>query len=549
MWSLNERITSETRFVQDPAMSEESGSAGGESKSTADEVKPPVAEKSAPAVEPPPSTEAASKLVKATSKPHSRRNFVKAAIIGGASAAAVGAGWTFLLSPRLMPSLLPQTPYGTYVIWFDAAAGVFRRRNVSTGKDEVASADGGRIVQDAIGSLSAPTGGEIWLSSTVHLPSSVITIDRDNVSLIALRDPPPRFWDNPRPHVQKIVYTGNVNGGLLQGIHCREITFDGTGNQQMVVLRDIGMHPTGAANQQGLQFLGSAGYIQYLEIENLKVILSGTDPTAITLGNSNSGSGHFAFTGITSVEAEYDATGTPAVIKLLPGAETGTPIRVDNLSMVDLPSRTTGNSLRPIWLQAQSEPSKGLRQMHIGRMFFEQHYTSPHTLVTIEPATGLGACWFGLTIDELSISDEQGKTVILIDNGNTSWMAREQYLRVKGGVKGGVGTFSLGNLGLHQYFRVNLGDMDGVTPFGKLATPFLESSPVAFVGPGGTAAAPTPTSEYTVAVRPVTVTSDQPWTLKDSNGAVIETVPLGESRFVPLGYRIQFPTGTPSIFG
>src|SRR5205823_7713957 len=291
----------------------------------------------------------------------------------------------------------------------------------------------GRIVQDAIGSLSAPTGGEIWLSSTVDLPSSVITIDRDNISLIALRDPPPRFWDNPRPHVQKIVYTGNVNGGLIEGIHCREITFDGTGNQQTVVLRDIGMHPTGAANQQGLQFLGSAGYIQYLEIENLKVILSGTDPTAITLGNSNSGSGHFAFTGITSVEAEYDAAGSPTVIKLLPGAETGTPIRFDNLSMVDLPKppTTVGNGLRPIWLQAQSEPSKGLRQMHIGRMFFEQHYTSPHTLVTIEPVTGMGACWFGLTIDELSISDEQGKTVILIDNGNTSWMAREQYLRVK----------------------------------------------------------------------------------------------------------------------
>jgi hypothetical protein len=29
----------------------------------------------------------------------------------------------------------------------------------------------------------------------------------------------------------------------------------------------------------------------------------------------------------------------------------------------------------------------------------------------------------------------------------------------------------------------------------------------------------------------------------------IETVPAGASRVVPLGYRVQFPSGTPSIFG
>jgi hypothetical protein len=473
---------------------------------------------------------------------------MKAALVGGAAAAAVGAGWTFLLSPQLSQSVIPQTPYGTYVIWFDAAAGVFRRRNVATGKDEVAGVDGARVVQDAIGSLAAPAGGEIWLSSSVDLPSSVITIDRDNVSLIALRDPPPRSWDNPRPNVEKIAYTGNVNGGLLQGIHCREIAFDGSGNQQNIVLRDIGMHPTGAPDQQGLRFLGSAGYIQYLSIENLKVALSGASPSAIEFGNANPGSGHFAFTGITSVETEYDATGDPAVVKVTPGAETGTPIRFDNLTIVDLPARTAGNPLRPIWVQSQTETSKGLRQMHIGRMFFEQHFATPHTLVTIEPATGAGAIWFGLTIDELAISDEFGKTVILLDNQNTSWMAREQYLKVKSGVKGGVGTFSLGTLGLHEYFRVELGEMTGVTPFGKVATPFQDSSPFSFMSPGGTGATPTPTADYVVAVRPVTVTSDQPWSLKDPGGAAIETVPIGESRYLPLGYRAQFPAGTPSVF-
>src|SRR5205823_5153181 len=141
-----------------------------------------------------------------------------------------------------------------------------------------------------------------------------------------------------------------------------------------------------------------------------------------------------------------------------------------NLSVVDQAARTSGDGIRPILMQTQSEISKGLRQMNIDRFFFEQHYAPAHTIVTIEPASGAGACWFILTIGELAISDEIGKTV-----------------------------------------------------------------------------APT-TGEYVVATTPVVVVSTDLWSLKDSAGNLIETVPATQARTVPLGYRVQFPTGTPSIF-
>src|SRR5438034_1399155 len=363
-------------------------------------------------------------------KPSSRRSFVKAAIVGGATAAVIG---TAVLGPSLRPSAASPGPasfpqVGSHLVWFDKGANLFRRRNLITGTDEFSQGDGAAVVQSAIDSLPSDTGGIIWVTEDLDATDGVVTIGKDSVSLVALRDPPPRYWNIPRPHIQKIQYTGNVRGGLLQGLHCRELQFDGTGNQQMMVLRDISMHPTAQPNQQGLRFLGSAGYMQYIEIQNLKVALSGTG-------------------------ADYAA---------------------------------------------------------------------------IEPASGAGACWFILTIGELAISDEIGKTVTLIDNGNTRWMSREQFLRVNGGYKGGVGRVALGNLNPHEYFRVYLGNISGVTPFGKLATRFFESTPMSFVGAGGPTVAPT-TGEYVVATTPVVVVSTDLWSLKDSAGNLIETVPATQA--------------------
>src|SRR5439155_1128050 len=303
-------------------------------------------------------------------KPTSRRSFVKAAIVGGATAAVVG---TAVLGPSLRPSVASPGPasfpqIGSHLVWFDKGANLFRRRNLITGTDEFSQGDGAAVVQSAIDALPSDTGGIIWVTEDLDATDGVVTIGKDSVSLVALRDPPPRYWNIPRPHIQKIQYTGNVRGGLLQGLHCRELQFDGTGNQQMMVLRDISMHPTARPNQQGLRFLGSAGYMQYIEIQNLKVALSGTG-------------------------ADYAA--------------------------------------------------------------------------------------------------------IEFGNGNTRWMSREQFLRVNGGYKGGVGRVALGNLNPHQYFRVYLGNISGVTPFGRLATPFFESTPMSFVGAGGTTVAPT-TGEYVV---------------------------------------------------
>src|SRR5438309_10793136 len=211
-------------------------------------------------------------------KPTSRRSFVKAAIVGGATAAVVG---TAVLGPSLRlsvaspgPTSFPQV--GSYLVWFDKAATLFRRRNLATGTDEFSQADGAVVVQSAIDALPSDLGGTIWITEDLDAPNGIVMINKDSVSLVSLRDPPPRYRNTPRPHIQKIQYTGVVRGGLLQGLHCRELQFDGTGNQQMMVLRDISMHPTGQPNQQGLRFLGSAGYMQYIEIQNLKVALSGT---------------------------------------------------------------------------------------------------------------------------------------------------------------------------------------------------------------------------------------------------------------------------------
>src|SRR5437762_11267940 len=160
----------------------------------------------------------------------SRRTFVNAALAGGASAAAVGVAWTQFLSPKSQssgtpPTLTPPpvTQYGSYLVWFDAAAGTFRRKNLATGLDEAADANAGRVVQGAVDGLNPTVGGEIWISNDVDADDAIITIAKNNVSLVALRDPPPKSWDKPRPHLQKILYTGNVRGGLKIGrASCRE---------------------------------------------------------------------------------------------------------------------------------------------------------------------------------------------------------------------------------------------------------------------------------------------------------------------------------------
>src|SRR6266705_1618283 len=70
---------------------------------------------------------------------------------------------------------------------------------------------------------------------------------------------------------------------------------------------------------------------------------------------------------------------------------------------------------------------------------------------------------------------------------------------------------------------------------------------MSFVGAGGTTAAPT-AGDYVVATTPVVVVSTAPWSLKDSAGNLIETVPATEARTVPLGYRVPFPSGTRAVF-
>src|SRR2546422_1223891 len=96
-------------------------------------------------------------------KPTSRRSFVKAAIVGGATAAVVG---TAVLGPGLRPSVeagpasFPQV--GSHLVWLDKGANLFRRRNLLTGTDEYSHADGALLVQSAIHALPLGTGGGLF---------------------------------------------------------------------------------------------------------------------------------------------------------------------------------------------------------------------------------------------------------------------------------------------------------------------------------------------------------------------------------------------------
>src|SRR5439155_225159 len=83
---------------------------------------------------------------------------------------AVGVAWTQFLSPKSQPSGTPPTltpppvtQYGSYLVWFDATAGTFRRKNLATGVDEAADANAGPVVQGAVDGLNPTVGGEIWI--------------------------------------------------------------------------------------------------------------------------------------------------------------------------------------------------------------------------------------------------------------------------------------------------------------------------------------------------------------------------------------------------
>src|SRR5256886_15418562 len=93
-------------------------------------------------------------------KPTSRRTFVKAAIVGGATAAVVG---TAVLGPSLRPSVVapgatsfPQV--GSHLVWLDKGPNLFRRRNLLNGTDEYSHADGALFRQRPIDPLPPGTG-------------------------------------------------------------------------------------------------------------------------------------------------------------------------------------------------------------------------------------------------------------------------------------------------------------------------------------------------------------------------------------------------------
>src|SRR3989442_13457041 len=122
-------------------------------------------------------------------KPTSRRTFVKAAIVGGATAAVVG---TAVLGPSLRPSVVapgatsfPQV--GSHLVWLDKGPNLFRRRNLLTGTDEYSHADGALVVQSAIDALPPRTGGSTSVAAGPAAPHRGGTSQRGCVSRLARR--------------------------------------------------------------------------------------------------------------------------------------------------------------------------------------------------------------------------------------------------------------------------------------------------------------------------------------------------------------------------
>jgi hypothetical protein len=489
-------------------------------------------------------------------KQTTRRNFVKA---GLASGAIVTGAALLKVAPTVAAAGAGYPQYGSYLVWFDSADSNFRKTNLKTGLVEgTPGPDAATVIQEAINLLPAndangnSIGGEVWLSTDINATSGIITIDRSQVSLLAMHRAESRSTTLPRPHIQKIKYSGQVKGGVLQGIHCREIQFDGTGNQEQMTLYDISMAPTGIANQQGLRFSDGVGYMQYISIHDLNMNLSGTSPIAVEFASRQNPTGHITFGGQTIVEVD-GAGGSPVIFQFTSGVGVGTPIRIDNLSVIDF---GTGTPTKTVYVQPQATIDRGVVQMYLGRFFFEQHNTSqPANLVTIDAAT-TGFDYFGLTIDELAVT--VGGTVNIINNANTAWMSgpHQQLLRVNAGRRFGTGTLAIGTPNQHTAFRVYLGQIRGLTPFGKINTPFVNLTNQFFCGAGGTSSSPSTSVDYIVGPTPVLIAIQSgfgPLTIKDPLGNVVKTVNATSASLfeaVPTGYTVQFgSSGGITVYG
>src|SRR5947207_14535817 len=99
-------------------------------------------------------------------KRSSRRSLVKAAIVGGATAAVIG---TAVLGPSLRPSAASPGPasfpqVGSHLVWFDKGATLFRRRNLITGSDEFSQGDCAAVVQRAIDARPSDTRWVMWVT-------------------------------------------------------------------------------------------------------------------------------------------------------------------------------------------------------------------------------------------------------------------------------------------------------------------------------------------------------------------------------------------------
>src|SRR5207247_11462380 len=120
-------------------------------------------------------------------------------------------------------------------------------------------------------------------------------------------------------------------------------------------------------------------------------------------------------------------------------------------------------------------------------------------------------------------------------------MTREQLLRINSGYKEGPKPegLALGIPNQHTYFRVYLGKISPLTPFGPLTTPFKNTANQQFVGAGGDSANPIAGTDYRVGPTPVAI-SGPGLRIKDPAGNVVSEVTTDAAELVTTRYHVNY---------
>ncbi len=414
------------------------------------------------------------------------------------------------------------------------------------------SATPATVVQSAIEALPA-VGGEILIHTSVAQTNGDVTIaGKNGVSLVGM-GAPDGSGTNQQPALEKVYLdasAADITGGRIAGIQLRMVDFNATtGRIRNFSVADVGMRIDGSTNRKGFVFRGTND-IRHVTLHNVHGRLTAAGCSLVDFQNSSAATGDINFTGRTVLDTDSTASGGIAV-KLSADCRAGSggPVTFENLDVED---SSTSGGMAVVAQAGMTVADRGLYAMVLGRLSFSQAVAGlTHTLFTI--AASSATTRFGLVVQELVLNENATGTVNLVANSNTNWLSRPQGLTVLHGTRLGSGTVQLGTPNLHTNFRVDLGDLQGITPSGLITNPFATAASQNFIAPGGSVATPTTATAYVVGVRDTLVTSTggtvSDIAVKDPAGNVVKSgVTTLDHERIPRGYSVTWThTGAPTV--